>query len=274
MPKRVIIKTTAQARAYLADGGVLGRLTIEDDRVITSAACGRCGGSGNGGWHQDGGICYECGGRDTSKRTRSATLVNYARAERRREMAHARKVKAAAKRFEASTKRQRDWCEANGFGRITFDEKNVIVADRREAERAEAAKTSHHIGTVGKRDVFELELVFTTGWENAYGYVNLFSFRDVGTGQTVTWTTSSYPSIDQTLVWDEGSADEWTQETSRQIVKGDILAIKGTVKEHGEYKDVAQTKLTRCKIEHVVAESSGAKPDGWVPEPARPRLSP
>lgn len=238
--RRLIIRTIDQARAYLADRGIIDRLTIEGDHVIESAACTRCGGSGNGGWLQDGGICYECGGADTRNRIRKTSLVAYARAERRHEMARARKAAAKEEREAAQLERQRDWSEDNGHGRITFEE----LDEKRERERREKAAKSAHVGEVGKRIELVVRYERMHSWDGFYGPTQLFRFDDEG--NALVWKTSGYlPCVDVR------HADGWT--ANRPMPQGAILRIRATVKKHDDYRGERQTALTRVKVLEVVS---------------------
>ena len=234
---RVTIRTVNDARDYLSRQGVLEQLRVEDDKVVQDASCRRCGGSGYGHWYQDGGVCYECRGANTIGRVRRVGLVAYARAERQRETARLRKQRAAAERHEASQERQRDWCEANGHGRLTFDELNEVRAKAREEKAQKDRETCKHVGTVKERGTFELELEFATSWDGYYGTTHLYVFRDQD-GNKLTWKTGR-------PVWVELPADLGSQLAE----KGDRYLVTGTVKAHSEYKGTAQTELTRCKVQ-------------------------
>lgn len=47
---------------------------------------------------------------------------------------------------------------------------------------------------------------------------------------------------------DNGNVYSWNASKELDVVEGDVISITGTVKEHKQYKDVAQTVLTRCKL--------------------------
>jgi hypothetical protein len=248
--KRVVIRSEADARDYLAslrgvwdeDRSYLDSLRLEErdgvTYVVESAECYRCGGGGFGNWRPDGGRCYACNGRVTKGLTKSTKLVDYARAERRKRRAaerRAEKRKAEAEaREEYRLERQRDWCEKNGHGRITFEELDA----KREAER-EAKKTkSDWVGKLKERREFDLTLVFRTGWDTQWGYTCLLKFVDAD---------------DNVFVWKTGVG--LFDSEGRAAEAGYKVRLKGTVKEHSEYDGVKQTVLTRCK-EVEVAEAA------------------
>ena len=99
---------------------------------------------------------------------------------------------------------------------------------KKKAE-AEAGKQSKHIGQIGDRVDVQVESVkCLTSWESNFGY---------------------YPTI--TYVWKivdkEGNVFTW--KTSKWLNEEiPPVSIKGTVKEHKEFRGVLQTELTRCKV--------------------------
>ena len=100
-------------------------------------------------------------------------------------------------------------------------------AAREAAEKAAAAR-SEWMAEVGKRVCFEIaEFKVISSWETQWGMTMVYKFVDKA-GLEATWKTSN-----------------WVDE--RKIV-GSV--IKGTVKEHKEYRGIKQTELTRCKIEY------------------------
>ncbi len=117
---------------------------------------------------------------------------------------------------------------------------SILVAYRkfmdREIERRKAKAESHHFGTVGKREVFELTLIGYTSCEGYYGTTHIFRFIE-GEGNRVTW----FSSRDVEWAW---GVDEETGD-STELRRGDTFTVKATVKKHEEYKGVAQTVVTR-----------------------------
>ena len=87
------------------------------------------------------------------------------------------------------------------------------------------AANSKHVGTVKQRLVFKgviIEKVFD--WEGDFGWTYQHIMRDAE-GNRLVWKSSS-----------------------KRLDPGSTVDLKGTVKEHGEYKGVAQTVLTRCAV--------------------------
>lgn len=140
---------------------------IEDGKVVVSAACQRCGGSGNGGWYQDGGICYECGGVNTSKRVQRIAVKAYASKIKAKKRAETRRREKAKSRAEAALEGQRNWSEANGHGRLTFAELDAKRLNEREAKRA-AEKLEADDVVVGRHE-FTGTVLKTEFKSNAYG---------------------------------------------------------------------------------------------------------
>ena len=108
-----------------------------------------------------------------------------------------------------------------------------------QAEQNKKVKesTSEHVGQVGDKLTVEVTYVHTASWENAYGgwlnhtsVTNLHTFKDAK-GNVYVWRTDKYIEADY----------------------GTKMEVKGTIKEHSEYKGIKQTVLTRCKIEEVKA---------------------
>jgi len=134
VPARITNDETA--RRWLAAKGHEVELVADGAQVRVTRVCSRCGGSGRYSFNlTHGDRCFGCmGGR--SRWTEAVPVLAYARELRDAETKAARRAKQAQARAEAADERQRDWCEANGYGRITFAEKNAKLAEQRKAESA------------------------------------------------------------------------------------------------------------------------------------------
>ena len=123
---------------------------------------------------------------------------------------------------------------------------------RREFERElkEIGKFEHSewVGTEKKRQDMELTLIrdysyerpaYTYGWETAH----IYTLAD-DDGNCYVWKTTN--NI-KTEVWDD---EGWLVEET-YAEPGDRVILKATVKEHGEYKGVKQTVITRPKVKEV-----------------------
>lgn len=231
------IRTQADAVAWLAENGDYGHLSIktkdEVSYVVTSAACGRCGGGGYGGWYPDGGICYDCRGANTRGRTRTVSIKKFAQKEKARVSAIERgREKVAAEneaRHERMIEGQRTWCDKNGYGRITFEERDAARTVERDAKKAARG----WVGEVKVREDFTATIKAIPTWAG-YGY-NTTTFchimEDAG-GNIIVWKTT-----------DNGFDCEggWAE-------VGDTVTFKATVKEHGERDGEKQTIVTRAKV--------------------------
>lgn len=116
----------------------------------------------------------------------------------------------------------------------TFNRNLEVQAKKAEAEAKvkKEAQNSNHIGNVGDRIQIKVQSVkCLTSWENTFGYYPT--------------TTYLYKIVDQ-----EGNVFTW--KTSNFIDEENLPnMIKGTIKEHGEFRGVKQTELTRCKMMKV-----------------------
>jgi hypothetical protein len=92
-----------------------------------------------------------------------------------------------------------------------------------QAERASEAN-SQHIGNIGDRITVQVQsVVCLTSWETDWGITRVYKIVDEN-GNVFTWKTSSF------------------------IAEDEVKTIKGTVKEHKEFRGIKQTELTRCKV--------------------------
>lgn len=108
----------------------------------------------------------------------------------------------------------------------TVDLEEVINKDKPK----EPVKVSEYVGNVGDKIEMTVTLDHVAYWLNKFrewehNYTYLYSFKD-DNGNVLVWQTSKGLEIDD----------------------GEKVTIKGTIKEHNEYKEVKQTVLTRCKI--------------------------
>lgn len=92
----------------------------------------------------------------------------------------------------------------------------------REAELRKPKKVSNHVGEIKKRLVFAVEVASIKWFESFYGSRALVKMLDKD-GNVLVWWTNTEPDF----------------------AVGDQIAIKGTVKEHGEFNNIKQTVLSR-----------------------------
>lgn len=222
------------ARNWLDEMGINYSLD-NNGEVIIERCCGRCGGTGYwsyGHWNKNG-VCFSCdgsGGRTTVRMTvkeyAQKKKAEYARNEK---AARIRREKVEAKEA-ALLEGQRRWCETNGYGRVTFAEREEL----KKQERAKGQEKQVYLGEVKERVEFEVTYETYFSFETHYGTTYIHKFVD-DSGNVIIWKTSKglYYGVEG---YDDG------------FEKGFRCRIKGTVKEHQEYRGDKQTVLTRCKI--------------------------
>lgn len=117
--KRITFRSDAQAWEYLAERGYT-RETLDvrsrtdgEERIHIPNPCARCGGGGYGGWHTDGGICYDCRGRNTRNATLSFSVIAYAKRIRKIEVASDRRKADAIRVLQERRAGLRQWARAN-----------------------------------------------------------------------------------------------------------------------------------------------------------------
>ena len=122
------------------------------------------------------------------------------------------------------------------FGRfvsaIIFGNIGSRKVQAREEEHKKSVELSNYVGEVGaKFDNWKLTFKKVFSFENQWGFTNIYKFVD-SNNNTIVWSTqkSIYNKDDMPLN------------------DGDIVTLKGTIKEHKLYRDEKQTCITRCKI--------------------------
>lgn len=115
---------------------------------------------------------------------------------------------------------------------------SLISVYRREQEKAREEKVSRettvlsHIGTVGKREVFTLTIMGIRDIDSDYGCTHLHRMQDAA-GNKAVWFSST-----------------------KRLAEGQTYILKGTVKEHGDYKGIPQTVITRCDVQKLIGEEA------------------
>lgn len=95
------------------------------------------------------------------------------------------------------------------------------------------------VGTIKKRDFFDVTIAFIAGYESDYGYVTVYGMEDADENLLV-WKTTAALAVGE-------SEDRGTLYAR----KGDALRIKATVKNHVEYKGRNQTQVNRVVVDDV-----------------------
>ena len=110
---------------------------------------------------------------------------------------------------------------------VVFYQKDLAKRVERSSKMNEL-KNSKHVGEVKKRGEFTVVVDGEHTFDSAYGAVTLYRMRDMAGNVLVWWTGAGKLDVGKTYV------------------------LTGTVKEHSVYKEINQTVLTRCKIDHEV----------------------
>jgi hypothetical protein len=106
-------------------------------------------------------------------------------------------------------------------------------------------KPSEYVGTLKKREVFELTLIDFRSFEReAYGWSGRNGYTEV---------TFIYNFAD-----DAGNLLTWFASSNQHLEKGDRVRVKATVKKHEEFRGAKVTYLTRCVIEARLNEKENA----------------
>jgi hypothetical protein len=98
------------------------------------------------------------------------------------------------------------------------------LQEKQEMER-QGKKESEHVGEVGERVTYELTFEREVTFDTAYGWMGIQFFHDKDDNVYI-WKTSKYLNFEE----------------------GEVVTLKGTLKEHSEYNGVKQNVLTRCKV--------------------------
>ena len=83
---------------------------------------------------------------------------------------------------------------------------------------------SEYVGEIGDREIFELTIQKAIGLDGMYGHSTMHIMEDT-VGNVFVWNTAS-----------------------KTLEVGKTYKMKGTVKDHREYRGVKQTVLTRCTL--------------------------
>lgn len=187
----------------------------------------------------DNGICHKCGGRGkVLSKWIERTPEYQAKLDAKREA----KAQALQAKWEAEQAQR----EAERLEKERQQEEERKAKE--EALRAQKS-ISQYVGEVGQRIEGTYILVNSASWEQP-------SFRGFGTdtmychifkdeaGNIFTWKTSN--GVFTTEIRPNGNP------YYRVAEAGEKVTLKGTIKEHTEYKEEKQTVLTRCKVLAIV----------------------
>ena len=228
------------------------RVDRNGTHYYSDPTCPKCGGTGYlpGYAHVEGGVCFLCGGSGRDGKTYIVLGDTYAIREN---------LKAAGAKFNyllgwhfpepndkyetAELTKDTVLCEAsdevmtllrelpNGILDWPWDPYIVqeYVAKLQDEYKARTAPKTEFFGAVGQKVELVLSLERRSSYETQWGTATIYAFVD-DKGRHFIWKTSTWLEA-----MDNANA-------------GDKFILKGTIKEHSEYKGRKQTVLTRCKI--------------------------
>ena len=201
--------------------------------------CERCGGmGGHDKWAYTGWTCYECGGTGlVHDKWKVYTQEYEEKLNARRE---ARRKKYLEEHAEEIARKEED--------RKAKEEEKKLNEERKAKEESEKARleaerkaNSTYYGNVGDKVELTVKYDHSAWWEQP---------SYVGYGTETIYLHCFRTEQDQLLVWKTSTnhMGYWEGEEWIEFEEGKEIHLKGTIKEHKEYKDEKQTVLTRCKV--------------------------
>ena len=132
-----------------------------------------------------------------------------------------------------------DYFESKNIGFVTsliityMRELDMIDKKKKEADRRKKeSDSSEYQGEIGERITFESNSIRCVySFYNDYGLTFLYKIVD-----------------------NNGNVYMWSTGKDIELGENETVQVTGTVKEHSEYRDVKQTKLTRCKIQSIPSQ--------------------
>lgn len=110
--------------------------------------------------------------------------------------------------------------------------------DKKKAQKQAESTISQHVGKIGDKIQKELTLKYRYSYDTNYTYYGgtsyIYIFMD-DKGNQYKWNTSKF-------------LEKIIDNEYKSVNINDKIIVKGTIKEHTEYKGTKQTVLTRCKI--------------------------
>lgn len=134
--------------------------------------------------------------------------------------------------------------------------KKSIESNKAKGDITAQNALSEYVGTIKKREDFELELVNISSFEGQWGTTYYYTFK---TGDNVVcWKASSAISF-TTRTMKEDDKGEWEEILNHYAETGDVITLKGTVakqevKKNEKFGDRKTTHISRCKVLAVVRE--------------------
>lgn len=111
-----------------------------------------------------------------------------------------------------------------------------VAKEAREAAHAVKAASSSHVGEIGEKVIIEVVIGDTRDYFSDQWGFTYFVGMETLAGEVLTWKSSNNPRLEP----------------------GTRCFVRGTVKEHGEFRGVAQTTLIRCAVRCPICHVEGA----------------
>lgn len=132
-----------------------------------------------------------------------------------------------------------------------------IEGDKAKVDIKAQNQLSEYVGTIKKREDFELELINISSFAGEWGTTYYYTFK-IG-DNVVCWKASRciYWIVDIEI--EDKDGHKWTDHIDHYAEIGDIITLKGTVTKHEVYKnekfgDRKTTHISRCKLLAVTRE--------------------
>lgn len=119
-------------------------------------------------------------------------------------------------------------CYYGADGTLFYSEFSAIdyyIKNLKAAWEAAQAPVTEYYGSKGDKVQLTVKLTRTGSYETMYGVTTVYTFED-NEAHCFVWKTGSY----------------------QEMEVGQTVTLKGTIKDHTEYKGLKQTELTRCKV--------------------------
>ena len=225
-------------------------IKIEAGLAIVHRVCNRCLGSGHySRCERYGTACFECTVPGKPSRwTERVAVKAYAQEQKAKDVRKAKADAQRAAKAEAQLERQRDWCEANGFGRVTFAEKNDAQKAKREQQRQDEKRPA----PTGKVE-FEGTVISIKESFGAYGASIRMTVK-VTTEDGGAWVANG--TVPAALLSD-----------GERFGKGCTVKVKATL-ERGREDSFAFMKRPRAEVVEPVAHGE----DSWTAQQQHDRF--
>lgn len=187
--------------------------------------CDRCGGAGGADkWHFTGWTCYKCGGSGSMLGTWKEYTPEYM--QKLEERRAKRRKKWEEEHAEEIAEREREKAR-----RLAEHEAELERMRQEEEQERQKKARSQWVGSIG--DKIETKAIMEKS-----AFYDIPSFRGFGTDTVHVYTFRS--EAGNALVWKTSSVIEFQE--------GRRVTVRGTVKDHTEYKEEKQTQLIRVKV--------------------------